>query len=280
MTTTCLQMALAGLMPHAPILIPSVGDERLPLCRATHNACHELARRLVASDADRLVLVSPHAPRHGDAFGVQAKKRLHGTLGTFGCPWITVDLIGDGAFATALAAAAAALSQVSWPIHEPQLDHGAVVPLWFLAEAGWRGPTTVVSLPQARNATQLHRLGHCIAHAAAECGGRTALIASGDMTHRAAPGAPAGYDVRALDFDQQVLRLVRAGELGGIAAIDDKLRALAAEDAADAVAVVAAALGELARGSEVLSYEHPFGVGYLVAVLHDGREAPRTQPLA
>ncbi len=28
------------------------------------------------------------------------------------------------------------------------------------------------------------------------------------------------------------------------------------------------------RGAEVLSYEHPFGVGYLVAVLHDGGDAP------
>jgi len=32
---------------------------------------------------------------------------------------------------------------------------------------------------------------------------------------------------------------------------------------------VASALGFRAHGNEVLSYEHPFGVGYLVAVFHD-----------
>ena len=102
-----------------------------------------------------------------------------------------------------------------------------------------------------------------------------ALVASGDMTHRARPGAPSGYHERAVEFDQALTDLVRAGQLDAIGGIDAELRALAAEDAADTAQIVAASLGDDRRGHEVLSYEHPFGVGYLVAVFHDRSAAGR-----
>ena len=44
----------------------------------------------------------------------------------------------------------------------------------------------------------------------------------------------------------------------------------ACEDAADSAIVIAAATNYETKGCDVLSYEHPFGVGYLVAVFHDG----------
>lgn len=272
MIATCMRPAFAGLLPHAPILIPEVGEERRDGCRVTREACQELARRLVATAADRVVLVSPHAPRHGPAFGIYARKRLQGSLGTFGCPWVGVSLPGDVAFAAALATAAPAAGTEVWSIREPGLDHGALVPLWFLAAAGWHGPTTVLSLPAANGPTALRSMGQAIARAATALPGRTALIASGDMTHRATPGAPAGFDVRALEFDRQMAQRLRDGDLLSIAAIDTSLRSLAAEDAADSTMAVASAFDHHPSGQQVLSYEHPFGVGYLVAVLHDGKD--------
>jgi hypothetical protein len=43
-----------------------------------------------------------------------------------------------------------------------------------------------------------------------------------------------------------------------------------AEDVVDSATVVVAALPPQRQGTRVLSYEHPFGVGYLVAVFHEG----------
>lgn len=214
-------------------------------------------------------MVSPHSPRRGEAFGLW-RGRLQGDLGRFGAAGSGVDLPDDPTAAEALREAATEHGLDTWQIEGEPLDHGAVVPLWFLAQAGWDGPTTLASLPWHPTPARMQAFGNAIAHTYAALEGRAALIASGDMSHRVKPDAPAGYHPRAVEFDHQLTDLVAQGKLGAIADIPLELRELAAEDAADSSLIVAAAIGLRPRGEDVLSYEHPFGVGYLVAVFHDG----------
>ncbi len=260
-----------GLLPHPPIIVPEVGRERLADCRATVDACRELTRRLMAARPDRLFMVSPHSPRRGSAFGLWTGHHLRGDLGRFNAPATAIDLVNDNEALRALARTASENNIKTWAIAEQFLDHGAVVPLWFLVEAGWDGPTTLVSLPTRPTPASMGALGRTVAAAYQPLAGRAAFIASGDMSHRVLPDAPAGFHPRAIEFDHALTDLIAQGQLDQIAAIDPELRELAGEDAADASMIVAAAISDRQRGSEVISYEHPFGVGYLVAVLHDSR---------
>ncbi len=263
-----LEPAFCGLFPHPPIVVPDVGRERHDDCRDTYDACLEFARRLVASRPSRLFLVSPHSPRARRAFGLWSGERLQGSLGRFGAPQAAVDLANDPQAVSALEEAAANHGVDTWTIPTEPLDHGAVIPLWFVQEAGWDGPTSIASLPWSDDPRTMETFGRTVAAAFAPLSGPTALIASGDMTHRAIPGAPAGYHPRAVEFDETLTDLVRQGRLADIAGIDPGLRKDAAEDAADTSIIAAAAIGFRPREAEVLSYEHPFGVGYLVAVFH------------
>ncbi|MEE8523460.1 MAG: class III extradiol dioxygenase subunit B-like domain-containing protein [Thermoanaerobaculia bacterium] len=272
-----LEPAFCGLFPHPPIVVPEVGRERHGECRPTYDACREFARRLVASEPDRLLVVSPHSPRARRAFGLWSGDRLQGNLGRFGAPRAAVDLANDPQAVAALAGAAGAHGVETWTIPSEPLDHGAVIPLWFVQEAGWDGPTSIASLPWSDDPRTMEAFGRTVADAFAPLAGSTALIASGDMTHRALPGAPAGYHPRAVEFDRTLTDLVRQGRLADISAIDPGLRKDAAEDAAD-TSIIAAAIGFRPRGAEVLSYEHPFGVGYLVAVFHQSPHPPVPSP--
>ena len=265
-----LQPAFCGLLPHPPIILPEVGRERLDGCKSTVDACRDVACRMAAARPDRLFMVSPHSPRQGGAFGLWAGKRLRGDLGRFGAPGAAVDLPNDPEMIEALERAAKREGVATGSISPEPLDHGAVVPLWFLVEAGWDGPTSIASLPWRAAPEAMDAFGRALAEAAAGLDGRAALIASGDMSHCCKPDAPAGYHPRAVEFDRALTDLVAAGRLDAIGAIDPELRELAAEDAADSSQLVAAAIGYRPRGAEVVSYEHPFGVGYLVAVFHDG----------
>ena len=71
-------------MPHPPIVVPAVGRGREREAGATCDAMTALARRLVAKNPDRLVLISPHSPRRRGMFGVWAEERHRGHLGAFG----------------------------------------------------------------------------------------------------------------------------------------------------------------------------------------------------
>jgi aromatic ring-opening dioxygenase LigB subunit len=268
--TNVLEPAFCGLFPHPPIVVPDVGRERHDDCRPTYDGCREFARRLVASEPARLFVVSPHSPRATRAFGLWSGERLQGNLGRFGAPQAAVDLPNDPEALAALERAAEAHRVETWTIPSEPLDHGAVIPLWFVQEAGWDGPTSIASLPWSEDPRTMEAFGRTVADAFVPLPGATALIASGDMTHRAIPGAPAGYHPRAVEFDRTLTELVRQGRLADIPDIDPGLRKDAAEDATDTSIIAASAIGFRPRGAEVLSYEHPFGVGYLVAVFHAG----------
>jgi len=148
------------------------------------------------------------------------------------------------------------------------LDHGALVPLYFVREAGWTGPTLLLSLPHPGTNTEA-AMGRALARAAEEIGRRVCVLASGDMSHRLTPDAPAGFHPRARAFDERFRELIARGELQDAVGIDAALRELAAEDVVDSCAVAAGAVGFDATGHRVLHYEGPFGVGYLEAVLHE-----------
>lgn len=271
-SVTTFHPAFCGLFPHPPIVVPAVGRERVEECRPTLDACRVFARRLLAAAPARVFVVSPHSPRQRRSFGLFAGDRLRGDLGQFGAPGAAVELPNDPEALGGVERAAAERGVGVWTIPPQPLDHGALIPLWFLAEAGWEGPTTVASIPWTATPEDFADFGRAVAAALAPLPGRSALVASGDMSHRAKPGAPAGYHPRAVEFDRALTELVGAGHLDRIPHLDPELRELAAEDAADTSIIAAAALGFQPHGAEVLSYEHPFGVGYLVAVFHDGGE--------
>ncbi len=267
------KLVFAALFPHPPIAVPEVGGERSALCDATTEACRRLAARLVGARPLRLLLVSPHAPRRRAGFGVFGEGPLRGDLGDFGAPEAGFELPGDRDLAHRLVHELELEGRSGTLVSARSLDHGSAVPLVFLTRAGWNGPTAVVALPARPEPEDLTRFGRALARSVEATGARAAVVASGDMSHRLLPGAPAGYDPRACEFDsavRAVLANARPVDLArDLAGVDPALRDLAAEDVVDPCLAVAGALPEGGARSEVLCYEHPFGVGYLVAVLYD-----------
>jgi MEMO1 family protein len=254
-------------MPHAPILIPSIASKRVGRIQSTIAAMRESARRAVATRADAVVIISPHAPREPEAFGIWSGERLHGTLKAFGAPEEGVDFQNDTTLAAQIACHAAQLGVRTEPIPDLALDHGTVVPLWFVAEAGWHGPVVVASLSLTDH-WNVVPFGEAIADAAANTGRRVAFIASGDMSHRLTSGAPNGFDARGAQFDQWLIGTLRRGAHRELLDFSPELEEAADEDALDSVMVALGATGFNATGTEVLSYEGPFGVGYGVAILY------------
>jgi aromatic ring-opening dioxygenase LigB subunit len=225
------------------------------------------AATVVEHAPDAVVVVSPHTPRARSAWGVLAHDRIAGDFARFGAPTAVVSLPGSLSRIERLHAAAVHQSVPLNATTTTELDHGALVPLHFLAEAGWSGPTIVIALPwQGRDPAEMGRV-----IAAAALPERWAVVASGDMSHRLQPGAPAGYDPRAVEFDRAFAAHIAEGRLEAACQVAAALRERAAEDVVDSVAVASAAVGWNSTGYEFLAYEGPFGVGYLEAILH--REA-------
>jgi MEMO1 family protein len=274
----------AVLMCHAPIVIPQIAGPRAAQCAQTTAAMIEAAGRVVAHAPDVLVIISPHAPRDRRRFGVVRTDKLAGDFGRFGSPEVALQLPGAPGAARALIEISAEYGVGWWELRGDGLDHGALVPLHFLVRAGWVGPTLLLSLPYPGTGLETS-MGKALAEAARRCGQRWSVLASGDMSHRLTPDAPAGYHPEAGAFDRAFCSLIGRGELARACAIGSTARDIAAEDVVDSCMVAAAAVGFDATGHRILSYEGPFGVGYLEAVLHEqplgtgaGRSAASSVP--
>jgi AmmeMemoRadiSam system protein A len=265
-------------MCHAPIVIPTIAAERAADCECTTAAMREVARRVVAHEPDVLVLVSPHAPRQSDRFGVVAAGSITGSFARFGFPRLATALPGAPEAARSVAEAASECGVECWKPRGDDLDHGALVPLHFLVEAGWAGPTLILALP-FEDGTEV-AMGEALRAAADRSRERWAVVASGDMSHRLEPGAPAGFEPKARRFDAELVTHLEKGDYRAACSPDPWLREIAAEDVIQSVQVAAAAVGFRNDGHAFLGYEGPFGVGYAESLLFtDGSHEP-ARPLA
>jgi len=277
-----MSIPCAVLMCHAPIVLPEIAGKEAARCQLTTHAMHEAARALLAHEPDVIVLVSPHAPRTRSRWGISHEENLAGSFARFGHSELALSFRGAPRAARALASAAEAERLSTHALPAQALDHGALVPLYFLREASrylaarqeaspdrFTPPILLVALPYPGVSTE-HEVsfGAAVRAAALALGERWAVLASGDMSHRLTPDAPGGYEPRARDFDRSFVELVRRGDLRSAIGLPPELVECAGEDCVQSTAVAAGAVRFAADGAHTFGYEGPFGVGYCEALIY------------
>jgi AmmeMemoRadiSam system protein B len=258
-------LVFVGIAPHPPVMVPEVGGVQAREVRASVEAMRELSERIKASGAETVVLISPHAPLEERAFVAYGGSPLRGDFANFRAPHATVEAPPDEELFDAIREAAGGRYSVV-SLGPRELDHGTAVPLYFLLRNGWRG--RVVALGYSFLSDDDHvRFGVYVRAAVEKLERPAAFVASGDLSHRLTPGAPAGYHAEAHRFDEEVVAALSRNTPGSILHIDRSLRRLAGECGYRSMLVALGACGAGAPDCEVINYEAPFGVGYLVAQL-------------
>lgn len=277
-----MSIVFGGICPHPPIMVPEVGRGRDGDVGETKRAMLELGRRVAASGAQTLVMITPHGTVFADGIGISTFPKLKGDLGQFGAPGVRFELASDLDLVREIKAEAGAKGIMVVGIdnemaarHElpAVLDHGVTAPLYFIREAGVNLPLVHVSMGMLPY-SKLYAFGVAVRDAAARLGRKVAVLASGDLSHRLTRDAPAGYDPSGEEFDRRLVELVGAMDVEGILQMDPGLVERAGECGLRPIIMMLGALDGRSVRSEVLSYQGPFGVGYLVAALHPG--APDT----
>ncbi|MBA3354656.1 MAG: AmmeMemoRadiSam system protein A [Pyrinomonadaceae bacterium] len=260
-------IVFSGIAPHPPIMVPEVGRESAAEVRGSIDGMAELTKRLIASGAKTVVLISPHAPLEPHAFVAYQGPVLHGNFANFRAPAVRFEAPLDEELLKAISEAAAKEDYEVVVLGGSQnLDHGTAVPLYFLQLNGWTGCVVALGYSFLSNEDHL-RFGSCIGKAINETGRSAGLIASGDLSHRLKPDAPAGYNPTAYIFDNEVVDALRANSPERIINIDQDLRRSAGECGYRSMLIALGATREQPWACEVIHYEAPFGVGYLVAQL-------------
>jgi AmmeMemoRadiSam system protein A/AmmeMemoRadiSam system protein B len=259
-------LVFSGIAPHPPIMVPEVGGEAIADVRGSIDGMAEFTRRIIENGAETVILISPHAPLDPQAFVAYQASNLHGDFANFRAPSAAVDFPLDQELLETIARTASEEEYDVVSIEQYDLDHGTAVPLYFLDRNGWRGRVVALGYSFLSNEDHL-KFGACLKRAVDSLSRPVALVASGDLSHRLKPDAPAGFSPAAHLFDEQVVDALNENSPDRIVDISQDLRRVAGECGYRSILVALGATRELPRACEVLHYEAPFGVGYLVAQL-------------
>lgn len=266
---------LGIIAPHPPIMVEAVGGKDAAATESSSASMRALRALLTRFAPETVVIVSPHAPGFSDTFTVTTAESVGGDLSAFRAPQVSLRYAGDPELAAAIVAEVKAeglpiVAREQYPHLERSLDHGVLVPMSFLDPDG-TFPLVVVSFTFLSAADHL-AFGRAVRRAAARTGRRVAMVASGDCSHRLSPEAPAGFAPRGRVFDEQLVESLSRSDWAGIAAIDEDLREEAGECGWRSFLILGGFLEGTDATVRVLSYEGPWGVGYLSAAAAQAEE--------
>ncbi|MDD2585951.1 MAG: AmmeMemoRadiSam system protein A [Syntrophomonadaceae bacterium] len=271
----------AALSPHPPIIVPYIGGERLKDCEQTVKGIKQMARELLATSPDTIVFLTPHGNVFADCISYLSDPVLEGDFSNFGSRVEGTSMSNDIALLAEIEKQARrsalnfiGLDRATAREHHlnPHLDHGILVPLHYLQEAGMGSIDIAAISIGYLSILELYTLGRLISGAAEQLGKKVAIVASGDMSHRLKDEGPYDYHPDGPRFDATVKELIAAGDAVSILNIPEDLRDNAGECGYRSIVIMLGALDGKAFKATVFSYEGPFGVGYLIAGFIPGKK--------
>ena len=272
-----MSVQIAVMVPHPPLIIPDVGKGEERGIAATIRAYEAAMQHVASHHPDTVVILSPHAHMYADYFHLSPGASASGDFREFGAPQVKISAAYDTEFVQALSSLAKEKGVSAGTLGERRrwLDHGTMIPLWFLNhyDQGYK----VVRIGLSGLALSMHyRLGQCIRETAQRLGRKVAVIASGDLSHRLKPDGPYGFRPEGPEYDQRIMTIMREAAFGQLFSFTESFCEKAGECGHRAFVIMAGALDATAVHARQLSYEGPFGVGYGVCVYESkGEDAHR-----
>ena len=256
----------ASICPHPPLIIPTIGapDQRNS-CNGTIKAMKQVGKKFKEKRVEKLIIISPHLPLNQGSFTLFDQESYKGDFEQFG------DTETDFSFPGAVDLASeiknqALKEEISTKISKiPRLDHGTLVHLFYLTGPGKK---SVKVLPLSFSAQDLkphYEFGTLIGKIVKNSEDNIGICASGDMSHRLTPSAPGGFSPQGEKFDQKLKKLIQEKKPKQILNMNPGLIEKAGECGLRSVVILLGLLSNFNWEPEILSYEGPFGVGYLVA---------------
>ena len=262
-----MSMLGAIITPHPPVLLPEVGGGREREIAATDRAMRTAAETVAAWQPDVIIVSSPHTILYRDYFHIAPGDGAVGDMSRFGAPEVRIQASYDTLLREEIIrrAEAEGLHAGTLGQRDSELDHGVLIPLYYLRKAGVRCPIVRMGL-SGFSPLDHYRLGKCVQDAVNALGRRAVFLASGDLSHKLKADGPYGYAPEGPQFDDAITRTMASGDFLEFLTIDPALCERAAECGLRSFQMMAGALDGLAVEPQLLSHEGTFGVGYAIAL--------------
>jgi aromatic ring-opening dioxygenase LigB subunit len=281
-------LEICALMPHPSSMIPEVGNGELDKIKNTVAAATEAAKKIKECNPQTIILITPHGPAFEDAVSVSVHPRLKGSFAAFGAPDVVLGFETDGLLVRHILKKADRLGVNIVELTDDEaknhgirleLDHGALVPLYYLTKAGFKGQLVHISVGML-SYEEVYTFGKAVQAAIGSVDKRVAVIASGNLSHCVPADDALSDHAKGREFDHKVMEAVEKLNIKTLLQMDREVVAAAKECSLRSIFFLMGVVGGLNATGETLSYEAPLGIGYgvsLITLQHKLKETPGTK---
>lgn len=258
-----MALVFAAVTPHPPLLIPTIGKDQMNYVEKTKQAMLQLEQELYVAKPNVILIITPHGSLYPDSFVLNAHTSFHSSFEQFGdlttkCTWR-----GAPELAADISHEAKKSNLPVQLISQQSLDHGAAVALFYLT--AHMPEVKVLPVGYSGLSREAHiQFGEMLKDAIMQSDKRIAVIASGDLAHCLSKDAPAGLKKEGELFDNGLIKLLEQKKVDEILGMDEKIIAEVQECGYRSVLITLGILKNMDFSFKTLSYEYPFGIGYLV----------------
>ena len=272
-----MSILAAFMVPHPPMIVPDVGRGSEKQILDTTKAYERVAEEVAALRPGTIILISPHSEMYADYFHISPGKGATGSFRRFRAPNVRFSETYDMELVRHICKIADTEGFPAGTLGErdASLDHGTMVPLWFLRQKYANGKIVRIGLSGLPLADH-YRFGQMLSQAVEETGRRAVLIASGDLSHKLQSYGPYGFAKEGPEYDRKIMNVCGRAAFDELLAFDEAFCEKAAECGHRSFVIMAGALDGLSVKAMVLSHQDVTGVGYGICTFYpEGKDESR-----
>lgn len=267
-----MSILAAYMVPHPPMIIPQIGKGSEQQIQETIRAYQEVAEEIGRLKPETIIITSPHSVLYADYFHISPGRTAEGDFGAFGAPWVSFRETYDTELREAICSLA---EEDGFPAgtlgeREKRLDHGTMVPLWFIEQKTRDFRLVRIGL-SGLSLAEHYSFGMLIRRAVEQTGRKTVLVASGDLSHKLQEYGPYGFAPEGPAYDRRIMDAAGRGAFGELLDFDETFCDKAAECGHRSFVIMAGALDGLEVDARQLSHQDVTGVGYGICTFHPGK---------
>ena len=266
-----MSVLAAYMVPHPPMIVPQIGKGSEKQVAETIRAYQEVAAEIEKIRPETVIISSPHATLYADYFHISPGKTADGDFGRFGAPQVSFREQYDTELTKKICDLAKHKGFPAGTLGERdrQLDHGTMVPLYFLEQRYKNFRLVRIGLSGLSLADH-YAFGQIIREAVGETGRNVVYIASGDLSHKLQEYGPYGFAPEGPEYDSRIMDVCGRGAFGELLDFEESFCDRAAECGHRSFVIMAGVLDGLAVEARRLSHEDVTGVGYGICAFRPG----------
>lgn len=269
-------------VPHPPLVLKEIGGHDVQSVSDTVDALSKIAQEIKDCQPELIIFISPHGISFNNGTCFQYAKQLSGNFEMFGAPDIQYTKNIDMAFTKSLERKLESHDLISVLLdadlakgykRKLNLDHGAMVPMYFIDQA-YSSYDVVHITPGFTDLVENYKIGKLISEQVDLSSKKVVLICSGDLSHALKNSGPYAFHKNGPIFDQLVQTAVVEKNPLTLMDLEESFIESAAQCGLRSILMGFGAMDGKIYDSELLSYEGPFGVGYMVGKLKAKASGP------